>query len=168
MQQLARIAPTYVVRGNWDNPEPEPLFAGTGVQELRGVPQPITIGENTVVISGHSSDSMETVVSAFLPVPAHQFRIYLHHFPDRIYEVARENVDLYLAGHTHGGQVALPFYGALITFSKYDKQFERGLYRVQNTWLYVNRGIGAEGSRAPRVRFCSRPEITVIDLRPAG
>jgi predicted MPP superfamily phosphohydrolase len=167
MRQLAAIAPTYAVRGNWDVAGSSSLlFGGTGATELQGIAQRVTVRENTIVISGDSTDSMETVASAFSLVPASDFRIYLHHFPDRIYEVARENVDLYLAGHTHGGQVALPFYGALITFSKYDKQFEHGLYHVQNTWLYVNRGIGMEGSRAPRVRFCARPEVTVIDLQP--
>ncbi len=167
MNQLAAIAPTYVVRGNWDPPgSSEMLFGGTGVYELRGTAQPVTVRENTIAISGHAAESMGAVDSAFLLVPQDRFRIYLHHYPDRIYEVARENIDLYLAGHTHGGQVALPIYGALITFSKYDKQFERGLYKVQNTWLYVNRGIGMEGSRAPRVRFWSRPEITVIDVLP--
>ena len=165
MSQLAALAPTYVVRGNWDPPgSSESLFASTGVIEINGTALPVTVRENTIAIAGDAAESMEPVTSAFLLVPPERFRIYLHHYPDRIYEVARENVDLYLAGHTHGGQVALPIYGALITFSKYDKQFERGLYKVQNTWLYVNRGIGMEGSRAPRVRFWSRPEITVIDL----
>jgi uncharacterized protein len=168
MRNLAAIAPTYVVRGNWDPPgSSERLFGHTGVRELEGKPESIIVRDSSIVISGDSTESMETVSSAFLLVPPHAVRIYLHHFPDRIYEVARENVDLYLAGHTHGGQVALPLYGALITFSKYDKQFEHGLYKIQNTWLYVNRGIGMEGSRAPRVRFWSRPEITVIDLLPA-
>jgi len=76
-------------------------------------------------------------------------------------------VDLYCAGHTHGGQVALPFYGALVTFSKYGKRFETGLYRVGETRLYVSRGIGMEGGKIPRVRFCSRPEVTVIEIHPA-
>ena len=56
-------------------------------------------------------------------------------------------MDLYCAGHIHGGQIALPFYGALVTLSKYGKRFEAGLYRVGETWLYVNRGIGMEGER---------------------
>jgi predicted MPP superfamily phosphohydrolase len=41
------------------------------------------------------------------------------------------------------------------------------LYHEGNTWLYVNRGIGMEGGQAPRVRFWSRPELTVIDIRSA-
>jgi predicted MPP superfamily phosphohydrolase len=64
--------------------------------------------------------------------------------------------------------VALPLYGALITFSRFGKRFESGLYRVGGTALYVNRGIGMEGGGAPRVRFWARPEITLIELVPAG
>jgi hypothetical protein len=77
-------------------------------------------------------------------------------------------VDLYCAGHTHGGQVALPLYGALITFSKYGKKYEAGLYREGETWLYVNRGIGMEGGSTPRVRFWAPPEVTVIEVSPPG
>jgi len=62
--------------------------------------------------------------------------------------------------------VALPVYGALVTFSKFGKKYEAGLYREGQTWLYVNRGIGMEGGGAPRFRFWSRPEITVFEIRP--
>ena len=83
-----------------------------------------------------------------------------------VLRAARLGVDLHLAGHTHGGQVALPFYGAVITLSKYGKRYERGLYREEGTWLYVNRGIGLEGRFAPRVRFFARPEVTLIEISP--
>jgi hypothetical protein len=76
------------------------------------------------------------------------------------------NVDLYLAGHTHGGQIALPFYGAIITLSKFGKKYESGEYRVGNTILYVNRGLGLAGGFNPKMRFFARPEITVFDLKP--
>ncbi|MHC4240332.1 MAG: hypothetical protein ACYSUC_11380 [Planctomycetota bacterium] len=74
------------------------------------------------------------------------------------------NVDLYLAGHTHGGQIALPFYGALITLSKFGKKYESGMHKVDDTVLYVNRGIGGH---AWSMRFFARPEITVFDIGPA-
>jgi predicted MPP superfamily phosphohydrolase len=79
-------------------------------------------------------------------------------------------VDLFLAGHVHGGQVALPFYGALLTLSRFGKRFERGLYPDADGFgfpLYVSRGIGMEGGAMPRVRFCSRPELALIELVPA-
>ena len=167
MSALARIAPTYVVRGNWDVAERrQALFGETGVNELVGMPIRHRLYGNSLVISGTATDDPTSVQAALLYIPKSEFRIFVHHFPDRINEVAREQVDLYLAGHTHGGQVALPLYGALITFSNFDKRFEAGLYHVDNTWMYVNRGIGMEGGRAPRVRFWARPEIAVIDILP--
>ena len=75
-------------------------------------------------------------------------------------------IDLFCAGHVHGGQVALPFYGALVTLSKFGKQYESGVYQVGPMGMYVSRGLGMEGGSAPRVRFCSRPEIAVIELAP--
>ena len=62
--------------------------------------------------------------------------------------------------------MALPWYGAIVTLSKYGKQYEAGLYSIGTTHLYVNRGIGMEGGIAPRVRFFARPEITVVELVP--
>ena len=91
----------------------------------------------------------------------------LYHYPDMIEEAAGPKLDLYLCGHTHGGQVALPLYGAMITLARHGKKYESGRYTVGGTTLYVNRGIGMEGGRVPRVRFCARPEITVLDIVPA-
>ncbi len=50
--------------------------------------------------------------------------------------------------------------------TKYGKRYEAGLCRVGETRLYVDRGIGMEGGRVPRVRFCARPEVTVIAIHP--
>jgi predicted MPP superfamily phosphohydrolase len=94
--------------------------------------------------------------------------IYLHHMPDGIdYLRARDpgqRVDLFLCGHTHGGQVCLPFWGAVITLSKYHKKYESGLYTVDGIPMYVNRGVGSGGGGVPHVRFLARPEVAVIDL----
>jgi predicted MPP superfamily phosphohydrolase len=94
--------------------------------------------------------------------------IFLHHMPDAVDELrARapgQRVDLFLCGHTHGGQVCLPFWGAVITLSKFHKKYERGLYDVDGVPMYVNRGVGSGGGGAPHVRFLSRPEVAVIEL----
>lgn len=60
----------------------------------------------------------------------------------------------------------MPFYGALVTFSKFGKKYEGGTYQIEKTTLNVNRGIGMEGGNTPRVRFWARPEVTVIDVLP--
>jgi len=166
LKQLANIAPTYVVKGNWDSrffTEIE-RFKNTGVIELDGKPVKLTIANNSVWLAGLPVDTNKTVENVMHGIPEDEYRIFLFHYPDCLEEMARNKIDLYLAGHTHGGQVALPFYGAIITLAATGKKYEAGLYKMVNTYLYVNRGIGMEGGIAPRVRFCARPEITVIDI----
>lgn len=91
-------------------------------------------------------------------------RILLYHAPDLMSEATENNIELYLCGHTHGGQVRLPGYGAILTSSKLGKRYEMGLYNEGQTHLYVSRGVGLEGLSAPRVRFLAPPEITLITL----
>jgi predicted MPP superfamily phosphohydrolase len=165
LSKLAGIAPTYVVLGNWDvgDPGPTKLFSGTGVHELNGTAATINIRGTTVWLAGIATDRFSDIPMLVKTAPPNAFSVFLHHYPDAIYEVAGK-VDLYCAGHTHGGQVALPLYGALITLSRYGKRFESGLYQVGQTHLYVNRGVGMEGGVAPRVRFLARPEVTVYEI----
>ena len=92
-------------------------------------------------------------------VPANQFTLLLYHSPDLMPEAVDLGVDLYLCGHTHGGQIRLPFVGALITSSEFWKRYEMGRYEENGTTLYVSRGLGMEGLGAPRARFLSPPEI---------
>jgi len=90
--------------------------------------------------------------------------ILLYHTPDLAPEAARLGVDLQLSGHTHGGQVRLPFFGALITGSLYGKRFEAGRYQLQQMVLYVSRGLGLEGAGAPRGRFLCPPEVILWEI----
>lgn len=168
LTQLARTAPTFVVKGNWDawywsNLN---LFEGTGAHELNGNSSLVEIRGTPIWVSGVGVEDERMMDQALGAISPEAFKVFLYHYPDLIAEAARQKVDLYCAGHTHGGQIALPFYGALITFSKYGKRYESGLYREGETWLYVNRGLGMEGGHAPRVRFWARPEVTVIEISP--
>ena len=90
--------------------------------------------------------------------------ILLYHSPDIAPHAAKENISLQLSGHTHGGQVRLPFLGALFTGSLLGKRFDSGFYEVGEMTLYVSRGLGMEGLGAPRVRFNCRPELIVWEL----
>jgi hypothetical protein len=97
-------------------------------------------------------------------VPSGDLRILLYHTPDLMPEATRLDLDLYLCGHTHGGQICLPLYGALATSSRWGKRYEHGRYQTANTTLYVSRGLGLEGLGAPRARFFARPEIILWHL----
>jgi len=168
LPRLAQIAQTFDVRGNWDiGYGGGELFGGTGVRELNGEAVRVEAAGTSLWVAGAPFGSTDKIRDALKVVPPGAFTILLYHTPDEILDVAATGrVDLYCAGHTHGGQVALPFYGALVTLSKFGKRYESGLHRERDTWLYVNRGIGMEGGPAPRVRFLARPEVTVIELAP--
>lgn len=166
LSSLSKIAPTLVVKGNWDCWYFKDLdrFGNTGATELNGNTVRLNIGGNDIWFGGLPIDTKVTVADAMRGVPENAYRVFLFHYPDFIEEMARNKIDLCLVGHTHGGQVALPFYGAIVTMAGTGKRFERGLYRSGTTYMYVNRGIGMEGGVAPRVRFCARPEVTLIEV----
>lgn len=162
----------FAVKGNMDlgSDLPPSTFAGLSVPLLNQQWREVDIRGTKVRVSG-----MEVGDEPFFkrfwasrktPPPA--FEIFLFHYTDLAYEAQSAGIDLYLAGHTHGGQIRLPFYGALVTLAKLGKRFEAGLYRLGSMTLYVSRGLGMEGGSAPRVRFLCRPEITVIDVTAAA
>jgi predicted MPP superfamily phosphohydrolase len=173
MSGLARVAPTFAVRGNWDAWywNRVDLFGGTGVRELDGDSESVDVRGTSVWVGGVSVRHEDRVPALLGGIPGDSGpTLFLYHYPypDVLPDAERGRIDLQCSGHTHGGQVALPFYGAIITFSKYGKRYESGLYAVGPSHLYVTRGVGLEGGLAPRVRFFARPEITVVDLVPAA
>ena len=87
--------------------------------------------------------------------------IMLTHSPDEFYKIP-SSVNLILAGHTHGGQVVLPFIGAILTGSKYKDRFLYGLKELDGKKIITTRGIGV--SILP-LRFNCPPEIMVIEFK---
>jgi len=142
------------------------VFGNTGFEVLEKDSVSLVKNGQTFYISGLSCEYPSTYDELLKSVPENHFSIFLYHYSDLVEDLDNLNVDLYLCGHTHGGQVAMPFYGALITLSKFGKKYESGMYAVGDTILYVNRGIGMEGGIAPRVRFWARPEITIFEIKP--
>ncbi len=92
----------------------------------------------------------------------------LSHEPDASWAFQGLGVDLHLAGHTHGGQISIPFYGPPFTLSSIPRRFARGLHRFGDHWLHVSPGIGMEGNHAPRVRFLCPPSIDLLILQGGG
>jgi predicted MPP superfamily phosphohydrolase len=109
-----------------------------------------------------------TLHSLLCAAPQGAFTLLLYHLPDLMPQAAALGVDLFLAGHTHGGQWRLPGFGALLTSSRYWKRYESGSYREGNTLLYVSRGLGMEGFGAPRARFFCPPEIVALTVSGTG
>jgi hypothetical protein len=142
------------------------LFGGTGFEELRLHEKKVEKDGEFITVIGLAFENGRQHSQAVGKLRAEDFNLFMYHNTDLMDYFDGLPVDLYLCGHTHGGQIALPFYGALITLSRHGKKYEAGLYRQGLTQLYVNRGIGLEGGLAPRARFFARPEITVFDICP--
>lgn len=89
------------------------------------------------------------------------YTIVLVHEPDIAPKIANFPINLQLSGHSHGGQVQLPFFGAIVTPALANNYIE-GFYHIEELLLYVNRGLGR--TRVP-FRFMSRPEISSFTLQ---
>lgn len=90
--------------------------------------------------------------------------IALAHDPRLFTELARGGAALVLSGHTHWGQLALPFFADRVNLSRLSYRYHAGLYRQDGSVLYVSPGLGTTG---PPVRIGAPPEITVFRLRAA-
>ena len=86
------------------------------------------------------------------------------HSPEPVAELAALDYALIVSGHTHGGQVRMPFVGALVTNSTLPTRFCMGLSRLGRTLLHVSPGLGT--SKYAPFRFLCRPEATVLELEP--
>ncbi len=106
----------------------------------------------------------DTLTKMMETAPEDGFKLLLVHSPDIAPEAANAGIDLYLCGHTHGGQLRLPLYGALATASQLGKRFEMGRYQVQQMTMYTSRGVGMEGLGAPRARLLCPPEIILWEI----
>lgn len=103
--------------------------------------------------------------AALYGIPADAAVVALVHEPDFADIVAQDaRVILQLSGHSHGGQVCVPFYGGL-HFPRWAKKYTSGLYQVGDLTLYTNRGIGMV---VWPIRFACRPEVTLFSLKPAN
>ncbi len=100
---------------------------------------------------------VKTAAESYAP-KAGYYNVVLCHEPDVFDEMT--GVDLMLSGHTHGGQIRVPFLGALVD-SKYGRKYISGLYTVGDGQVYVTRGVGMT---ILKLRFLCPPEISVLEI----
>jgi uncharacterized protein len=163
------------VMGNHDFFAPQPEIVakevdGCGVKLLRNDKVLIDknggsfylIGVDDVGRPETASAKLRTAIGhAPLSIP----RILMIHRPYFLQQAATQNIDLALSGHTHGGQVVLAQLGDIrIAPASLVSRYVWGKYRIGNTQMYVNRGIGTVGLP---IRLNCPPEITKITLLPA-
>ncbi len=170
--KMKALAPVYFVNGNHEVasrrwPELRAGLQEHGAEVLENRTVAISRGGATLLLSGLNYPWRRAGLSN---LPAHALErrpdtvhVLLAHDPAIFREATQKEVDLVLSGHTHGGQVCLPFVGAL--FNPDGKLFPKhaaGLFRQGKTNLYVNRGLGT--SVLP-FRFLARPEMALIRLK---
>ena len=132
-----------------------PLLVNQGV--------PISVGKSTLYLASLDDGwSGKPVLSdAMANYSDNAITVLLMHEPDLAPRYAPdERIHLQLSGHSHGGQVRLPFYGPLV-LPYLSWKYPMGLYNVDGMWLYTNRGLGT--TNVP-LRVNCPPEITELTL----
>ncbi|MBI1357987.1 MAG: hypothetical protein GC160_26935 [Acidobacteria bacterium] len=148
----------YAVGGNTDFTAWPLLFEGLPVTTFE---ETASIDAGRFTLTGLSSlDSMRPR----LRVPGRQdFHIVIGHSPN--FALGSVDADLLVAGHTHGGQIRLPWIGPLETLSRVPRAWAAGVTKLPDGGvLAVSRGVGMVRLEAPRVRFLCRPEVMILDV----
>lgn len=175
---LARLdAPggVYFVRGDTDSVgETRALLEGTRVRYLFDEVVRVRVNDRVLAIGGISSSvrtaqlgpDAAAVVRDLERAEGDEIRILMAHPPDVAFAVApATRIDLLVAGHTHGGQIVVPFFGPPLTLSRVPRRVAAGgLHDLDGRRIYVSRGVGVERIEAPRMRFLCPPEISILDL----
>lgn len=159
----------HAVLGNHDQWEDESLvftrqcMHNAGITDLTNRGIALSRGGDRLHIAGVGDLWTDTqdLALALAAVPADGCAVLLSHNPDYLEEMDDVRVKLVLSGHTHGGQINIPFLGTPIVPSKYGNRYARGLVRRDWKQVYVTRGVGL--SVLP-VRFRCRPEISLLTL----
>lgn len=180
LRQLVAVTPhVFVVDGDTDTIAGLQLVtAGTGAILLDNELTEFTVRGTLVRVLGITLDGDESKLVApfkqFLAPSASNeadpLRLVVAHRPDAIFRFgAADHFDLLVAGHTHGGQFALPFFGPPVTLSKVPHSVGAGgLHVLDGHNIYVSTGIGRERGRAPQMRFGVRPSFGIIDIVPVA
>lgn len=181
LELVTKKIPTYAVWGNHDynvgyreeiprddRTITKKVFKEIGVSVLEN--------QNTLVKTKHDEfwllgvdeiiANKSDIVKAFTGLSPNDTRpkIVLAHNPDILFDITKYYIpiDIVFAGHTHGGQIRLPFLGAVPPLPIYiNQKYDEGLFDYKDYKLFITSGVGETGTRA---RFFNLPEIAVIEI----
>jgi predicted MPP superfamily phosphohydrolase len=171
--ELNKTTPVYYIVGNhehgaYNNVEIITRLKAASVHALSNETASINIKNNIISIIGldeisYSKQKIDRMLSSF--EKRNDFKIVLSHFPENFQSDYKNHlVDLVVSGHAHGGQVIIPFVGAIYAPGQgFFPKYYMGKYTENNVSLIVSRGLG--NSRFP-IRINNRPEIVVVNLIP--
>lgn len=170
LRKLSTHFPVYAVMGNhdywWDVERVRSVFVRVNVMEMNNRFHTLSRGDTSLHICGvddvyERMDDLEAVLSR---LPHEGCAILLAHEPDFAdTSAATGRFDLQISGHSHGGQVVVPFIGPIV-LPRHGRKYPIGIYQVGNMIQYTNRGLGMI---FPYVRFMCRPEITLFTFMTA-
>ncbi len=152
------------ILGNHDFDEMIPEFQRMGVRMLLNENLEIRRGAESLWLMGLDDPhyyACDDLPRALHGVPENAFKILLVHSPEMIKEAEKKGVDLYLCGHTHGGQICFPWIGPLILEANCRRRYARGAWQYRGLKGYTSSGVGT--SCVP-VRFHCPPEIVLMEL----
>jgi uncharacterized protein len=148
-----------------------PFWESLGVTPLDGTSESMVLGGARIRLRLYGLPAsrsltkdarrLATLMADQPPSPT-EASVLLYHLPDLAHRTPP--VDLYLAGHTHGGQIRLPLIGPIFTASGVARRLAKGTHQLSATLLHTSRGLGMEGAGAPRMRFLCPPEVTLVEL----
>ena len=148
------------------------LAAASGAVVLYNTTTRFDIGGRFVTIAGMGTQTgLRGRAAAYADLHAaaeSDLTIVLAHHPHVVFDLPGFlDPDLIVSGHTHGGQVQIPFFGPVITRTSVPRNVAGGgLHVVEGHDIYVSTGVGMERGNAPQIRFGARPSIGVIDVLP--
>lgn len=154
----------YAIIGNhdwwYDERKVRAEMERVGIKVLENEIEPIRVGEKTVWLWGIEDywKKRKVPVDVLEKIPIKENIIAITHNPDSLLKTPPE-ISLMLAGHSHGGQVNFPFYGAIAFVN--DPRMMEGKTVVDGKHIFVTTGIGCSG---PQIRFGVPPEIAVLQL----
>jgi predicted MPP superfamily phosphohydrolase len=141
-------------------------FAEHGFKLLRGGNEIIDVKGAKLNVIGVDyigfNSNIRDVDDALRGISTEGTTILLLHSPKLFPQVAKAGIHLTLSGHTHGGQIALNFGDMVLAPARLSTMFIAGLFKIDSSHLYVNRGLGTTG---PPIRIGAPPEITHITLK---
>jgi predicted MPP superfamily phosphohydrolase len=177
LSQLSAPGGVYLVLGDVDGPGEHlrEILGSTSVRLLVNDMVRVTVGDRLVTIGGVELNTTtvpaRNLVHCLETSPGDDdIRILLTHRPDVALGLQPgSRIDLVVAGHTHGGQVVVPWFGPPITLSRVPRNVAAGgLHTLEGNNVYISRGVGFERGQAPRIRFLCPPEITLLSVETSN